>query len=98
MTSSSRITADASITAVWLDSDKGVEIQDSVSRQLVQDRTALVYVGADVYWMVFVPNKKLISVLTSNGTAIVPYAVEPRRRNDEDVPDLQPAVPFTAKF
>ncbi|MCH7903311.1 MAG: hypothetical protein IH944_01945 [Armatimonadetes bacterium] len=75
--------AEAYVTAVWLDHDKAVEMHDDESDELMLDRTALVYVGADVYWFVFVPNRKIVAITTNEGTAFVPYVVKPRGKADE---------------
>ena len=75
--------AEAYVTAVWLDHDKSVAFRDDDTGEMVQDRTALVYVGVDVYAAWFIPNRKLVSIMTNEGTALVPYVVKPR-------PDKQP--------
>ncbi|MCH8977685.1 MAG: hypothetical protein IH945_00375 [Armatimonadetes bacterium] len=70
--------AEAYVTAVWLDHDKAVELEDADTGEMVQDRTALIYVGADVITFAFVPNKEIVAVWTNGGLALVPYVVEPR--------------------
>lgn len=66
--------ASAYVTAVWLDTDKPAPLRGP---EVSYDRTALVFVGADVYSAGFVPNRQIIAVGTTEGTAFVPYVVEP---------------------
>ena len=75
--------AKAYITTVWLDDDKAIEMRGSEPDEYVQDRTALVYAGADVFSFSFVPNRKLVAIRTYEGTAFVPYVVKPRGKDDE---------------
>lgn len=86
-TEMTRHEADAYVTAVWLDHEKAVETHDKEEDKMMQDRTALVYVGADVVFYSFVPNRRLIAVVTQAGTAFVPYTVEPRAvdRNEREM-------------
>lgn len=75
--------AEAYVSAIWLDHDKAVAVKDAFSGEMVQDRTALVYAGADVFGFAFVPKRKLVAVVTAEGTALVPYSVSARESDDE---------------
>ncbi len=66
--------ANANVSAIWLHHDraKGGLDGDKKPRNL----SALVYAGADVFWMAFVPGKDLVSISTGQETLLVPYKVE----------------------
>lgn len=75
---------EASVTTVWLDHDKAIILQDDDSEESVGTGTALVFAGADVFSFSFVPNRKLVAIRTYDGTAFVPYVVEPRGGGGEE--------------
>ncbi len=66
--------ATAYVSCIWLSDDRAVPSTGNDSY-----RAALAFVGPDVSAYGFVPAKKLIYVVSSQGTYLIPYKVGPAK-------------------